>query len=72
MTEQQKRQLDNHNKQVVKHVIISLVESNMADPIRLLTDTNYASQMIYTYLEASNLVRESMNLPPLVIYDIKD
>lgn len=72
MTEQQKRQLDNHNKQVVKHVIISLVESNIADPIRLLTDTNYAAQMVSTYLEASNIVRESMNLPPLVIYDIKD
>lgn len=72
MTEQQKRQLDNHNKQVVKNVIIALVESNMADPIRLLTDTDYASKMVYTYLEASNLVRESMNLPPLVIYDIND
>ena len=72
MTEQQKRQLDNHNKQVVKNVIISLVESNMADPIRLLTDNDYASKIVYTYLEASNIVRESMNLPPLVIYDIKD
>lgn len=72
MTEQQKRQLDNHNKQVVKHVIISLVESNMVDPIKLLTDTDYSSKMVYTYLEASNIVRESMNLPPLVIYDIKD
>lgn len=72
MTEQQKRQLDNHNKQVVKHVIIALVESNMADPIKLLTDTDYSSKMVYTYLEASNIVRESMNLPPLVIYDIKD
>ena len=72
MTEQQKRQLDNHNKQVVKHVIISLVESNMVDLIKFLTDTDYSSKMVYTYLEASNIVRESMNLPPLVIYDIKD
>ena len=72
MTEQQKRQLDNHNKQVVKHVIISLVESNMVDLVKFLTDTDYSSKMVYTYLEASNIVRESMNLPPLVIYDIKD
>jgi len=53
-------------------VIIALVESNMADPLLLLTDTNYASKMVFMYLEAANIARKSMNLPPLVIYDIKD
>ena len=61
-----------HNQEVVKNVIIALVENNMVDPSRLLLDINYAAENISTYIEAANMAREMMNMPKLFLYNINE
>ena len=62
----------NHNRRVIDDIVSTLVESGKADPIRMLSDLDYASEMISTYIQAANLARSTMNMPPLVIYITDD
>ena len=67
-----KEQVAEHNRQVLKIVLGGLIESDMVDIVKLLTDEKYACEMISTYIEATNLVRETLNMQPMVFYEIKD
>jgi len=62
----------NHNRRVIDDIVSTLVETGKADPIRMLSDLDYASEMISTYIQAANLARSTMNMPPLVIYPVDD
>lgn len=61
-----------HNKRVIKDIISTLVETGKADPVRMLKDSDYLVEMVSFYLQAANLARSSMNMPPLVIYTLDD
>lgn len=62
----------NHNKRVINDIVSTLVETGKADPIRMMSDPEYAVEMVTTYIEAANLTRSAMNMPPLVIYSVDD
>lgn len=59
-----------HNKTVIGNVMTSLVETGKADPVKLLSDTHYAIEMVTTYLEAANLARSMMGMPQLFLYNL--
>ena len=61
-----------HNKRVINDIVSTLVETGKADPIRMMSDLDYAAEMISTYIEAANLARSTMNMPPIVIYPVYD
>ena len=61
-----------HNRRVINDIISTLVETGKADPIRMMNDLDYAVEMISTYIQAANLARSAMNMPPLVIYPVDD
>lgn len=61
-----------HNEAVIKDILQTLVENHMADPYRMLTDHEYTSEQVFTYLKAANMARNMMNMPPLVLYDIRN
>lgn len=67
-----KAQMLAHNDQVIKNVLITLVEEKLADPARLLLDTEYTCEMVATYLKAANIAREMMNMPKLYLYEIEE
>lgn len=61
-----------HNESVITGILLALVDNNLADPYRLITNPKYASERITTYLEAANITREMMNMPKLVIYNLDE
>jgi len=65
-----KKEMKAHNAKVIKNVLVALVENHLADPSRLLTDSEYAAERISYYMEAANIVREMMNMPKLYLYEI--
>lgn len=61
-----------HNKRVINDIVSTLVETGKADPIRMMSDPEYAVEMVTTYIDAANLARSMMNMPPIVIYPVDD
>ena len=61
-----------HNRRVINDIVSTLVETGKADPIRMMSDPEYAVEMVTTYIDAANLARSMMNMPPLVIYPVDD
>ena len=61
-----------HNEKVIREVINALVDFKLVDPYDLITNHQYALEMVQIYLEAANIARECMHMPPLVLYTIKD
>ena len=61
-----------HNRRVINDIVSTLVETGKADPIRMMSDPEYAAEMVTTYIEAANLARSTMNMPPIVIYPVGD
>ena len=61
-----------HNEKVIREVINALVDFKLADPYELITNHQYALEMVQIYLEAANIARDMMHMPPLVLYTIKD
>ena len=57
-----------HNKRVISNVVTAIIENKLADPFRMITDPDYASDNILIYLEAANMAREMMNMPKLYLY----
>jgi hypothetical protein len=61
-----------HNEKVIREVINALVDFKLADPYELITNHQYALEMVQIYLEAANIARNMMHMPPLVLYTIKN
>ena len=67
-----KEEVKKHNETVINNVIMSLIDLKLVDPIRMMYDHKYASDMVINYIEAANLTREMLNMPKLVLYDITE
>lgn len=67
-----KEEAKKHNETVINNVIMSLIDLKLVDPIRMMYDRKYASDMVINYIEAANLTREMLNMPKLVLYDITE
>lgn len=61
-----------HNKRVIKNVMIALIENRLADPIRFITDKAYATEQIMTYIQAANITREMLHLPKLYLINTNE
>ena len=61
-----------HNKRVIGNIVTAIIENNLADPFRMVTDPHYASDNILMYLEAANMAREMMNMPKLYLYTFEE
>lgn len=66
-----KEQAIAHNKEVINGLIATLTENKMVDPVKFLTDRNYAQNCLNLCLEATNLARETMGMPKLVVYSVQ-
>lgn len=67
MSDEEKLQ---HNKTVIGNVMTALVETGKADPVKLLSDGQYAAEMVTAYMEAANLARSMMGMPQLFLYNM--
>ena len=61
-----------HNKRVIKNVMIALIENRLADPVQLITDKTYAIEQIMTYIQVANITREMLHLPKLYLINTNE
>ena len=61
-----------HNEKVIRNIIITLIKSRLADPVRLITDKTYATEQIMTYIQAANITREMLRMPKLYLIDTNE
>ena len=47
-------------------IIDTMIEYGLLDPTRALYDKKYLVESVLQYIEAANVAREIMNMPPLV------
>ena len=61
-----------HNEKVIRNIIITLIKSRLADPVRLITDKAYATEQIMIYIQAANITREMLHLPKLYLINTNE
>ena len=61
-----------HNEKVIRNIMIALIKSRLADPVRLITDKVYASEQVMTYIQAANITREMLHMPKLYLINIDE
>ena len=61
-----------HNERVIRNVTVALIENELADPVRLITDKAYATEQIMTYIQAANITREMLHLPKLYLINTNE
>ena len=61
-----------HNNRVIKNIIITLIKSGLADPVRLIIDKEYAIEQVKIYIQAANITREILHMPALYLIDINE
>ena len=65
-----KEQAIAHNKEIISDMIATLAENKMVDPVKFITDRQYAVKCINNCIEATNLARTSMGMPKLFLYNV--
>ena len=61
-----------HNEKVIRNIMIALIKSGLADPVRLIADKTYATEQIMTYIQAANITREMLHLPKLYLINTNE
>ena len=61
-----------HNEKVIRNIMIALIKSGLADPVRLIADKTYATEQIMTYIQAANITREMLRMPKLYLIDTNE
>ena len=61
-----------HNEKVIRNIMIALIKSGLADPVRLIADKTYATEQIITYIQAANITREMLRMPKLYLIDTNE
>ena len=61
-----------HNEKVIRNIMIALIKSGLADPVRLIADKAYATEQIMTYIQAANITREMLRMPKLYLIDTNE
>ena len=61
-----------HNEKVIRNIMIALIKSGLADPVRLIADKTYATEQIMTYIQAANITREILHMPKLYLIDTNE
>ena len=61
-----------HNEKVIRNIMITLIKSGLADPVRLIADKTYATEQIMTYIQAANITREILHMPKLYLINIDE
>ena len=61
-----------HNEKVIRNIIIALIKSGLADPVRLITDKAYATEQVMTYIQATNITREMLHMPKLYLINTNE
>ena len=61
-----------HNKIVIKNVMMALINRKLVDPVRLIVDKEYAIEQVKTYIQAANITREMLHMPILYLIDINE
>ena len=61
-----------HNKRVIRNIIMTLIKNGLANPVKLIVDKEYAIEQVKIYIQAANIIREILHMPALYLIDINE
>ena len=61
-----------HNKRVIRNIIMTLIKNGLANPVKLIVDKEYAIEQVKIYIQAANITREILHMPALYLIDINE
>ena len=47
----------------IHDIIVTMVEYNLIDPVRALTDSDYLAEQVLLYIKSANIAREMLHMP---------
>ena len=56
----------------VADIIQTIIAEKLADPIKMVTNTEYCINAVSQYIEAANIARSILNMPPIDLNDYPD
>lgn len=52
-------------REKIVEIVHTLIVEGLADPLRILVDTHYTAAAVAQYIEAANIARSILHMPPI-------
>ena len=52
-------------REKIVEIVHTLIVEGLADPLRILVDAHYAAAAVTQYIEAANIARSMLHMPPI-------
>ena len=52
-------------REKIAEIVHTLIVEGLADPLRILVDAHYAAGAVAQYIEAANIARSMLHMPPI-------
>ena len=59
-------------REKITEIMRTLILEGLADPIRIIFDTDYCAESVATYIEAANIVMSALKMPLIDLNDYPD
>ena len=59
-------------REKITEIMRTLIVEGLADPIRIIFDTDYCAESVATYIEAANITRSALKMPLIDLNDYPD
>ena len=59
-------------REKITEIMRTLIVEGLADPIRIIFDTEYCAESVATYIEAANITRSALKMPLIDLNDYPD
>ena len=59
-------------REKIIEIMRTLIVEGLADPIRIIFDTDYCAESVATYIEAANIARSALKMPLINLDDYPD
>lgn len=59
-------------REKIGEIVHVLIVEGLVDPLRIMVDTKYCAAAVYQYIEAANIARSMLNMPPIDLNNYPD
>ena len=59
-------------REKIAEIMYTLIFEGLADPIRMVIDIDYRVESVARYIEAANIARSILNMPPIDLDNYPD
>ena len=59
-------------REKIGEIVHVLIVEGLVDPLRIMVDTDYCAESVALYIEAANIARSMLNMPPIDLNSYPD